>query len=85
MQKYHDEPKQYKGYLKSALVLPAGHDPLGIEAGGVGVTQEPGAEPRSGLKTRPWPERCRTVPFCNLSGCGMLRGSNGIPRQSRGL
>ena len=21
MQKYHDEPKQYKGYLKSALVL----------------------------------------------------------------
>ena len=20
MQKYHDEPKQYKGYLKSALV-----------------------------------------------------------------
>ena len=25
MQKYHDEPKQYKGYLKSALVgSPAG-------------------------------------------------------------
>ena len=23
MQKYHDEPKQYKGYLKSALVEPA--------------------------------------------------------------
>ena len=22
MQKYHDEPKQYKGYLKSALTLP---------------------------------------------------------------
>ena len=21
MQKYHDEPKQYKGYLKSALVI----------------------------------------------------------------
>ena len=21
MQKYHDEPKQYKGYLKSALIL----------------------------------------------------------------
>ena len=24
MQKYHDKPKQYKGYLKSALVSPAG-------------------------------------------------------------
>ena len=24
MQKYHDEPKQYKGYLKSALVIPPG-------------------------------------------------------------
>ena len=25
MQKYHDEPKQYKGYLKSALIAqPAG-------------------------------------------------------------
>ena len=23
MQKYHDEPKQYKGYLKSALVASA--------------------------------------------------------------
>ena len=22
MQKYHDEPKQYKGYLKSALTKP---------------------------------------------------------------
>ena len=22
MQKYHDEPKQYKGYLKSALIEP---------------------------------------------------------------
>ena len=22
MQKYHDEPKQYKGYLKSALKCP---------------------------------------------------------------
>ena len=24
MQKYHDEPKQYKGYLKSALVVDGG-------------------------------------------------------------
>ena len=24
MQKYHDEPKQYKGYLKSALIQPVG-------------------------------------------------------------
>ena len=24
MQKYHDEPKQYKGYLKSALESPSG-------------------------------------------------------------
>ena len=24
MQKYHDEPKQYKGYLKSALVSASG-------------------------------------------------------------
>ena len=24
MQKYHDEPKQYKGYLKSALIAPYG-------------------------------------------------------------
>ncbi len=26
MQKYHDEPKQYKGYLKSALIAPYGID-----------------------------------------------------------
>ena len=34
MQKYHDEPKQYKGYLKSALVdAPTRPDPLfGIHA-----------------------------------------------------
>ena len=36
MQKYHDEPKQYKGYLKSALVspvrqLPAVREPLQLE------------------------------------------------------
>ena len=36
MQKYHDEPKQYKGYLKSALSeedpihgRANGHDPAG--------------------------------------------------------
>ena len=31
MQKYHDEPKQYKGYLKSALTTRRGDD---LGAGG---------------------------------------------------
>ena len=32
MQKYHDEPKQYKGYLKSALAV-RGETPRRTETG----------------------------------------------------
>ena len=31
MQKYHDEPKQYKGYLKSALVYSWGDVPCALD------------------------------------------------------
>ena len=39
MQKYHDEPKQYKGYLKSALVVQARE--LGIRSVLLGICTPP--------------------------------------------
>ena len=46
MQKYHDEPKQYKGYLKSALANRR-LQPLGHLTGSrsCGVRLHPGHEP----------------------------------------
>ena len=88
MQKYHDEPKQYKGYLKSALVLGTGGGP---DAGAHQDRRHADDPCSSSPRPHPWPA-CRRPPagarpiVCSVTRPGpvkVLKNNPSPPKSAR--